>query len=58
MPFDAWLRGPLNAVLEDTLSSRCVKERGLLKPDAVQTRKNRYYEKKTGWGQPMVADDA
>ncbi len=54
MPFDAWLRGPLNAVLEDTLSSRCVKERGLLKPDEVQTIKNRYYKRKTGWGQPWL----
>lgn len=54
MPFDAWLQGPLNSVLEDTLSSRCVKERGLLKPDEVQTIKNRYYERKTGWSQPWL----
>jgi len=54
MPFDVWLQGPLNTILEDTLSSSCVKERGLLKPDEVQTIKKRYYEKKIGWGQPWL----
>jgi len=54
MPFDSWLLGPLNTVLEDTLSSSCVKERELLKPDEVQTIKKRYYERKTGWGQPWL----
>jgi asparagine synthase (glutamine-hydrolysing) len=54
MPFDAWLQGPLNVILEDTFSSRCVNERGLLKPDEVQSIKKRYYEGKTGWAQPWL----
>jgi asparagine synthase (glutamine-hydrolysing) len=54
MPFDAWLQGPLNVILEDTLSSHCVKERGLLKTDEVQNIKKRYYEGKTGWTHPWL----
>lgn len=54
MPFDAWLQGPLNSVIEDTLSNRCVRERGLLNSDEVQRIKNRYYDRKIGWGQPWL----
>ena len=35
VPLGAWLRGPLRGQLEDTLSPRAVRRRGLLRPDAV-----------------------
>jgi len=54
MPFDTWLRGPLNTIMEDALSSRCIKRRGLLKNDEVQVTKKQYYERKIGWSQPWL----
>jgi asparagine synthase (glutamine-hydrolysing) len=54
MPFDAWLRGPLNGVLEDTLSVNSVQSRGWLKVSEVKKIKRHFYGKKTGWPQPWL----
>lgn len=54
MPFDAWLQGPLNEILEDTLSQQCIIQRGLFNPDTVKTIKHRYDARKIGWTQPWL----
>jgi hypothetical protein len=54
MPFDTWLRGPLQEVLEDTLSSESVCKRGLFEVDAVENLKRAFREEKMGWPQPWL----
>ena len=49
MPFDAWLRGPLRAVMLDTLSGEEVRRRGLLSPAQVERIRRGFAEGKTGW---------
>lgn len=54
IPFDAWLRGPLQEVLEDTLSSESVCKRGLFEVDEVESLKHAFGERKLGWPQPWL----
>jgi asparagine synthase (glutamine-hydrolysing) len=54
MPFDTWLQGSLNEIMDETLSYQSVKARGLLNPDTVNTIKLRYDKKQIGWTQPWL----
>jgi len=54
MPFDTWLQGSLNGIMDETLSYQSVKARGLLNPDTVKTIKLRYDNKQIGWTQPWL----
>lgn len=54
MPFDAWLRGPLTEILEETLSFQTVSARGLLDPRAVERVHARFAAGQTSWAQPWL----
>lgn len=54
MPFDAWLRGPLRDVVEDTLSDAAVRSRGLLDPRAVATVRVRFQRRDAAWMEPWL----
>ena len=54
MPFDAWLRGPLKDVLEDTLSSNVVLSRGLFSEKEVQSIKDDFFAGKGSWTKPWM----
>jgi asparagine synthase (glutamine-hydrolysing) len=54
MPFDNWLRGPLNEVLHEALSDERVRHRGLLDPIEVATVKNKFVEGWPNWSRPWV----
>lgn len=54
MPFNTWLQGSLNGIMNETLSYQSVKARGLLNPDTVKTIKLRYDNKQIGWTQPWL----
>jgi asparagine synthase (glutamine-hydrolysing) len=43
-PVEAWLRGPLYERVQDVLSPRQIRERGLLEPDFVEWLKRRFYD--------------
>jgi asparagine synthase (glutamine-hydrolysing) len=54
MPYDAWMRGPLQDVMEDTLNSKCVASRGLFKVRAVEGVRQQFYRGKTNWSLPWL----
>jgi asparagine synthase (glutamine-hydrolysing) len=54
MPFDAWLRGPLREVMEDTLDARVVASRGLLDAQLVSSIGERFRRGQTGWAEPWL----
>jgi asparagine synthase (glutamine-hydrolysing) len=54
MPFAAWLRGPLSDVLDDTLSPRSARNRGLLDSDRVTTLRERFRRGDAGWAEPWL----
>jgi hypothetical protein len=54
MPFDAWLRGPLRDVMEDTLDARVVASRGLLDAELVSDIGERFRRGQTGWAEPWL----
>lgn len=54
MPFEAWLRGLLRDVLDDTLSETQVRQRGLLIPEEVSWVKTRFLERQLHWSQPWM----
>lgn len=54
MPFDSWLRGPLNDVFTDTLAESSVKNRGLLSPDVVLDVRDEFLAGRRGWPQPWL----
>jgi hypothetical protein len=54
MPFDAWLRGPLREVMEDSLGDRAVRARGLLAPQAVATVRDRFNRREASWAEPWL----
>ena len=54
MPFDAWLRGPLREVMEDTLDARVVASRGLLDAELVSSIGDRFRRGQTGWAEPWL----
>ena len=54
MPFDSWLKGPLNATMNDTLADDQVRGREWLSVDMVRKTKKRFSEGKTGWSQPWL----
>jgi asparagine synthase (glutamine-hydrolysing) len=54
MPFEAWLRGPLRDVLDDTVDARSARQRGLLEPAGVERVRDRFYHGETSWPEPWV----
>lgn len=54
MPFDTWLRGPLNPVFEDALSGKQIKERSWFDGRKVETLKKQFYDRKKSWAQPWL----
>jgi asparagine synthase (glutamine-hydrolysing) len=58
MPFDPWLRGPLLDVLEDTLSERSVRRRGLLNEHQVAAVRDAFLrgrlDRRFGWVKPWL----
>ena len=54
MPFTPWLKGSLRDVLEDTLSSSAVVNRGLFDKTAVNSLKDNFYADKGGWPQSWL----
>ncbi len=54
MPFDAWLRGPLNDVFMDTLSEPSTRSRGLLNEQAVSKIRDDFLGGHGGWAQPWL----
>ena len=54
MPFDVWLRGPLNDVFMDTLSEPSTRSRGLLNEQAVSKIRDDFLGGHGGWAQPWL----
>jgi asparagine synthase (glutamine-hydrolysing) len=54
MPFDSWLRGPLNDVFMDTLSEASTRSRGLLSEQAVSKVRDDFMGGHGGWAQPWL----
>src|SRR5678815_3728342 len=58
MPFNAWLRGPLRDVLEETLGDDCVRRRGLLEVKKVSEIRRRFTDQPTrgqlDWMRPWL----
>ena len=54
MPFNSWLRGPLNETLRDTLSEQTVSKRGLLEPSAVAAVRDQFLQGTIEWPQPWL----
>jgi len=54
MPFDAWLRGPLRDVLDDTVDGRSARQRGLLEPSGVERVRARFSQGETSWPEPWL----
>ena len=51
MPFEIWLKGPLNNIMEDALSFESVKKRGLFEGEAVKQLKKQFYQGNVSWAQ-------
>ena len=47
MPFNAWLKGPLREILEETLGDECVRRRGLLDVKKVSEIRRRFTDQPT-----------
>jgi asparagine synthase (glutamine-hydrolysing) len=54
MPFDFWLRGPLQEVMNDTLGDQQVRRRGLLDPEEVGRVRERFRHGSVGWTHPWL----
>jgi len=54
MPFDAWLRGPVGDVLDDTVDARSARQRGLLEPTGVERVRDRFRHGETSWPEPWL----
>jgi asparagine synthase (glutamine-hydrolysing) len=54
MPFDSWLKNPLDDVLEDTLSYTSVKKRGYFNAKEVEAIRNRFLAGEISWVFPWL----
>ena len=54
MPMSTWLIGPLRDILEDTLSSQAIKNRGFFNEISVLRMKDRYLKGGEGWARPWL----
>ena len=54
MPFDAWLKGPLNNIVNETLSEDRIRQRGWLDPQTVTEIKNGFFNGHRHWSQPWL----
>jgi len=54
MPFDHWLRGPLRAVIADTLSAEAVRRRGWLDVAPVEAVRNDFFAGRLNWPLPWL----
>lgn len=54
MPFDAWLKGPLKEVLDDTTSPLALKKRGFFDETSVTQLRSDFQAGRCGWPQPWL----
>ena len=54
MPFDAWLKGPLEEVFLEALSETGIQKRGWLNPEAVMGIRKGFLAGHIGWAQPWL----
>lgn len=54
MPFDAWMKGPLQAIFLDALSEDRVRARGWFKPAEVTRLKDQFLSGRITWPQPWL----
>jgi asparagine synthase (glutamine-hydrolysing) len=54
MPFDFWLKGPLNKILLDALSTETIIHRGWFNPPIVKEILDQFLEGKRSWVQPWL----
>lgn len=54
MPFNAWLKGRLREVMEDTLSATTVRQRGLFNVDKVRATRENFLAGHVAWPQPWL----
>ncbi len=54
MPFDAWLKGPLEEVLEDTLSAASISKRGWFSQDEVAKVRQGFRTGDLSWAYPWL----
>jgi asparagine synthase (glutamine-hydrolysing) len=54
MPFGHWLNGPLRDVLEDALSEKSVRLRGLFDEKAVTSIKAEFLRDQSDWSRPWL----
>jgi asparagine synthase (glutamine-hydrolysing) len=54
LPMNAWLKGAVRDVMEDTLSMRSTQARGLLQPEIVERVKQDFVDEKVHWTQPWL----
>jgi asparagine synthase (glutamine-hydrolysing) len=54
MPFDAWLKGPLQDIMMDTLSESQIRQRGLFNISQVRKVKRSFLDGRTNWSLPWL----
>jgi len=54
MPFDAWLKGPLSAVLSNAVSETSVRKRGWFNPVEVHKIQENFKSGIVGWAHPWL----
>ncbi len=54
MPFDSWLKGPLNDIMSDALSETATGKRGWLQPTEVRAIEQNFRSGIIGWAQPWL----
>ncbi len=54
MPFETWLKGPMQEILEDTLSEKTVINRGLFDAPMAKHLKKRFLTGKSSWAFPWL----
>jgi asparagine synthase (glutamine-hydrolysing) len=54
MPFDSWLRGPLNEIMLDSLSEPTLRNRGWFSPAAAKNVLESFQSGASGWARPWL----
>ena len=54
LPFDFWLKGPLREVLEDTLSTQTINNRGFFQAEKVDRIKQAFFSGEVHWTRPWL----
>jgi len=53
IPAHQWFRGPLRALLEDTLTPRAIRDTGLFRPEAVRRFVDAHMRRRANYGYPL-----